>query len=437
MSYDPLNDGERPPENNNEKKQLSSGKTEIAADVQQHKVTADDNDIRLDRWFKRHIPQISFAMVSRWSRTGQIRVDGKRADPGLRVKTGQIIRVPPIEENNDRPAPSRRAPLNDAQISKAQNMVIYKDKSAIIINKPPGLATQGGTKMTQHVDGLLDALCYEMDHRPKLVHRLDKDTSGALLLARTAGNASHFSKHFAGRTARKIYWAIVMGVPDIDDGIIDLPLGKQPSSGGEKMHVDEEEGQSAKSRYRVIERVGNRAAWVELTPYTGRTHQLRVHMAAIGHPIVGDGKYGGKECFLTGEISRKMHLHARRIRIAAPGGGILDVKADLPEHFASTMDSLGLDVHDGDLPIDEGRGPITKAIKKKIAKNYSKSMRKDSRGSRRTRGEDKKSGRSSKPETRSGGRYDNGGAGKVGARKSGPTKGKGSTVRSPKKGRKI
>lgn len=391
MNYDPLNDHSDDKSVDSEKlaKDIRNNKdkTEIAADVQQYEVSPDDDDIRLDRWFKRHIPIVSFAMVSRWSRTGQIRVDGKRADPGLRVKKGQIIRVPPIEENESRPAPKRRAPLNEAQIAKAQNMMIYKDKSAIIINKPPGLATQGGTNMTQHVDGLLDALCYEYDHRPKLVHRLDKDTSGALLLARTAGSASHFSKQFAGRTARKIYWAIVMGVPDIDDGIIDLPLGKQPSSGGEKMQVDEEEGQSAKSRYRVIERVGNRAAWVELTPYTGRTHQLRVHMAAIGHPIVGDGKYGGKECFLTGEISRKMHLHARRIRIASPGGGTLDVRADLPEHFASTMDALGLEISEGDLPLDEGREPITKAIKKKIAKNFSKSMRKDQSGERKSKGE--------------------------------------------------
>ncbi len=395
--------------------------SKISDDVQQFTVDTDDEGIRLDRWFKRHMQQVSFAMVSRWSRTGQLRVDGKRADPGLRIEAGQIIRVPPIEEQNDRPPPRQRMPLTESQIAMAQDMVIYKDKSAVIINKPPGLATQGGTKMTQHVDGLLDALCYENDHRPKLVHRLDKDTSGVLLLARTAGNASHFSKHFSGRSARKIYWAIVMGVPNIDDGIIDLPLAKQPSSGGEKMHVDEENGQSAKSRYRIIERIGNRAAWVELTPYTGRTHQLRVHMAAIGHPIVGDGKYGGKESFLAGEISRKMHLHARRLRIANPAGGKLDVRADLPEHFAATMDALGLDANDGDLPIDEGRGPVTKAIKKKIAKNHSKSMRKEQRGERRSRGDIP---RGKKATGKVKGRT--GTSDYKPARKSGPTKGKGS-----------
>jgi len=399
-------------------KKIKSGK--LSEDVQQFTVDADDDGIRLDRWFKRHMQQISFAMVSRWSRTGQLRIDGKRAEPGLRIATGQIIRVPPIEDQSDRPTQSRRMPMTEQQISNAQAMVIYRDKAAIVINKPPGLATQGGTKMTQHVDGMLDALYFDMDKRPKLVHRLDKDTSGALLVARTAGSASHFSKHFSGRSARKIYWAIVMGVPEIEDGIVDLPLAKQPSSGGEKMHVDEENGQSAKSRYRIIEKIGKRAAWVELTPYTGRTHQLRVHMAAIGHPIVGDGKYGGKESYLTGEISRKMHLHARRIRIASPAGGKIDVRADLPEHFASTMAALGLDANDGDLKIDEGRGPITKAIKKKIAKNHSKTMRKEKREERRSRGDKSRS------------RKTNGRSGLV-ARKSGPTKGKGSVKKKGKR----
>jgi hypothetical protein len=157
--------------------------------------------------------------------------------------------------------------------------------------------------------------------RPRLVHRLDKDTSGVLLIARTPGSAAFFSKRFSGRTARKIYWALVVGVPDIDDGMIELPLAKQPGTGGEKMMVDESgDGQPARTRYRVIDRRGQRAAWVELQPLTGRTHQLRVHMAAIGHPIVGDGKYGGQDAFLTGSISRKMHLHARRLIIDHPDG---------------------------------------------------------------------------------------------------------------------
>src|SRR4029078_4967615 len=161
-------------------------------------------------------------------------------------------------------------------------------------------------------------------------HRLDKDTSGVLLVARTPGSAAFFSKRFSGRSAKKIYWALVVGVPEVADGTIDAPLAKQPGTGGEKMHGDNEGGQAARTRYRVIDRAGNRAAWVELQPLTGRTHQLRVHLAAIGHPIVADVKYAGQAAFLTGSISRKMHLHARRLRIEHPDGGHIDVTAPLP-----------------------------------------------------------------------------------------------------------
>ena len=198
-------------------------------------------------------------------------------------------------------------------------MVIFEDPHAFVLNKPPGLATQGGTKTTKHLDRLLDGLANDDGDRPKLVHRLDKDTSGALLVAKTARSAGHFSKAFAGRTARKVYWALVVGVPPGEEGLIDAPLAKQPGSGGEKMQIDKEYGQPAKTRWRLIDRAGNRAAWLELQPLTGRTHQLRAHMAAIGFPIVGDAKYGGAEAFLTGGISRKMHLHARRLKIDAPG----------------------------------------------------------------------------------------------------------------------
>jgi 23S rRNA pseudouridine955/2504/2580 synthase len=232
---------------------------------------------------------------------------------------------------------------------------------------------------------LLDGLYFDLDTRPKLVHRLDKDTSGALVLARTARAAAYFSKSFSGRTARKTYWAIVVGVPSIEDGFIDLPLGKQPGTGGEKMQVDEKEGQPARTRYRVIDRAGNRAAWVELQPHTGRTHQLRVHMAAIGHPIVGDGKYGMAEAFLSGSISRKMHLHARRIRIDHPDGGKLDVTADLPTHFAETLVQLGFTLEDGDkLPPDE-KVPFTKEQEKAKAKAHAKTYRKERRGERQGR----------------------------------------------------
>ena len=314
--------------------------------VRQFTVGHDDDGVRLDRWFKRHLPQIGFATVSRWARTGQIRIDGKRADPADRVAAGQIVRVPP---GGSEPAKAERVrrELTDAQIKMADAMVIHRDRAAIVLNKFPGLATQGGSGTFEHVDGLLDAFALD-GPRPRLVHRLDKDTSGVLLIAATPGSAAYFSRRFSGRSARKVYWALVTGVPPIEDGLIELSLGKQPGSGGEKMMVvPDGEGQIARTRYRVIDRAGNRASWVELQPLTGRTHQLRVHMAAIGHPIVGDGKYGGMEAFLTGTISRKMHLHARQLVIDHPDGTPLDVIADLPDHFANSMDQLGFNLADG------------------------------------------------------------------------------------------
>ena len=358
-------------------------------------VKPDDDGIRLDRWFKRHLPDASFNLVSRWARTGQLRVDGKRATPGDRIETGQSIRVPPAEapaEREGKPAPAprpkkERPVLSEDETAFAMEMVIYKDDAAIVLNKPPGLATQGGTKTDEHVDRLLDALWFEQDGRPKLVHRLDKDTSGALIVARTARTAGFFAKAFSSRTARKVYWALVVGVPPINDGMIELPIAKQPGTGGEKMHVDQKEGSPARTRYRVIERAGNTAAWVELQPFTGRTHQLRVHMAAIGFPIVGDGKYGGRDAFLTGTVSRKMHLHARRLRIDSPDGGQIDIRADLPPHFAETLEQMAFDIELGDaLVLDEVKFKDTAEGKARIVKNIAKSARKDRKGERRSRG---------------------------------------------------
>jgi 23S rRNA pseudouridine955/2504/2580 synthase len=264
-------------------------------------------------------------------------------------------------------------------------MVIYEDPGAFVLNKPPGLATQGGTKTTQHLDRLLDGLGDDRG-RPKLVHRLDKDTSGALLVARTARAAGHFAKAFSGRTAKKVYWALVVGVPDADEGTIDAPLAKQPGTGGEKMHIDEEHGLPAKTRWRTIDRAGNRAAWVELQPLTGRTHQLRAHMAAIGHPIVGDAKYGGAEAFLTGGISRKLHLHARRIRIDAPDGGKIDVTAELPTHFAETLNTIGFSPMAGDSMSMEKPTAPTRESRQRKAAAAAKTKRRERRGERRSRG---------------------------------------------------
>ena len=353
-------------------------------------VAADDDGIRLDRWFKRHQPETSFNTVSRWARTGQLRLDGKRATPADRVEPGQTIRVPPLEPVRAATAarPKRERPqLSEDEAEFARSLVIHRDAAAIVVNKPPGLATQGGTRTERHLDGLLDALTFGSEGRPKLVHRLDKDTSGALVVARNARAAAAFAKSFSSRTARKVYWAIVAGVPSPDDGLINLPIAKQPGTGGEKMHVSEEAGSPARTRYRVIERAGNRAAFVELQPLTGRTHQLRVHLAAIGHPIVGDGKYGGPDAFLTGGISRKMHLHARRIRIDHPDGEPIDVTADLPQHFADSLTHLGFSTAEGDaLPLDEPKAADTPEGQRRAAAHAARDRRRERRGERRGRG---------------------------------------------------
>jgi 23S rRNA pseudouridine955/2504/2580 synthase len=359
--------------------------------VRQFTVGTDDDGIRLDRWFKRHLPQVSFGMVSKWARTGQVRVDGKRAKPEDRLVAGQVLRVPPGGEATTK-KPRAVMPLTEEQFAQAEAMLIERTESALVLNKPPGLATQGGTKTHSHVDGLLDAYAGEDEPRPRLVHRLDKDTSGVLLVARTPGSAAFFSKRFSGRSAKKVYWALVVGVPDVAEGMIDAAIAKQPGTGGEKMHVDEENGQPARTKYRIVERAGNRAAWLELEPLTGRTHQLRVHCAAIGHPIVGDGKYGGQEAFLTGSISRKMHLHARRLIIDAPkgskgGGGKLDVTAELPEHFAATMEQMGFDLSLSDAAPERGPPPPDRAQKKQAARQHAKQVRKGRRGERRSRAE--------------------------------------------------
>lgn len=349
-------------------------------------VSEDDDGIRLDRWFKRHMPEVSFNMVSRWARTGLLRLNGEKATPGDRIEMGQQIRVPPAAEQSARPqrVQRQREPLSEDEEQFVRDMVIYQDPQAFVLNKPPGLATQGGTKTTQHLDRLLDGIGDDRG-RPKLVHRLDKDTSGALLVARTARAAGHFAKSFSGRTARKIYWALVVGVPDSDEGMIDAPLAKQPGTGGEKMHISEEAGLPAKTKWRTIDRAGNRAAWVELQPLTGRTHQLRAHMAAIGHPIVGDAKYGGADAFLTGGISRKLHLHARRIRIDAPEGGKIDVTAELPSHFAESLSTLGFEPLAGDsMPLEQPKA-TPEAKQRKVAA-AAKARRRERRGERRNRG---------------------------------------------------
>jgi 23S rRNA pseudouridine955/2504/2580 synthase len=311
----------------------------------EHTVTQDDTGIRLDRWFKRHMPHVSHGLLEKSLRKGDVRVGGKKAKASDRLETGHVIFVSDkglgIRKGIDDVEREPRAvlpSLSPEDIILMQEAVLFKNKEAIVINKPPGLAVQGGSGIKRSVDGMLGALRLELNEKPKLVHRLDKDTSGVLVLARSAAAAAKLAKAFAGKTAEKTYWALVKGVPDILDGKIDLPLSKQEEGDHEKVGIDEEDGKRAVTHYRVIERLSRTLAWVELMPITGRTHQLRVHMAAIGHPIIGDGKYGARDAMLEG-ISNKLHLHARRIVIP----GMLDVSAPLPKHMKESWKTLGLE----------------------------------------------------------------------------------------------
>jgi 23S rRNA pseudouridine955/2504/2580 synthase len=313
--------------------------------VETRTVSADEADIRLDRWFKRHFPDLGHGHLQKLLRTGQVRVDGKRADAATRLEAGQAIRIPPLNVPAEAVGAPRAKPapvISDKEIAALQARVLYKDDDVIAIDKPAGLAVQGGTGTSKHLDAMLDALRFGSAERPRLVHRLDKDTSGVLVLARTVFAASRLAEIFRGRDARKIYWAVTVGVPKPYQGKIDLALAKEGGSHGERVATDEDDGKKAVTFYSVLENAGKQAAFVALWPRTGRTHQLRVHMAAIGTPILGDGKYAGQDAFLPGaEVPRQLHLHARRLIIPHPRTGKpIDVTAPLPEHMLATWKYL-------------------------------------------------------------------------------------------------
>ncbi len=327
--------------------------------VEHHVVTAADAGIRLDRWFRRHFPGLRHGALVKLMRTGQIRLDGARVGPGTRIAAGQTIRIPPLAAGATTPRQTTAArPVpGKADIRLVRSWVLHEDDAVIVLNKPPGLATQGGPGITRHVDGLLDALrSGGADERPRLVHRLDRDTSGVLLLARTASAAAALAKSFRSRAAEKLYWALVVGTPRPPRGKIVAAVEKTPGRAGERMGVSEG-GKPARTLYRSIDHAGRKAAWLALQPLSGRTHQLRVHCAHIGHPIVGDGKYGGAAAHLTGVVSRKLHLHARRIRVPHPAGGVLDVRAPLPPHMAETWTTFGWGEDPvADVFLDDGDG---------------------------------------------------------------------------------
>ena len=305
-------------------------------------VSEDEADIRLDRYFRRHYPHLTQGALQKLCRTGQIRVDGKRAEANTRLAPGQSVRVPPIPVAAKATRDASKT-LNPKLVSEIQKMVVYSDPQIIVLNKPSGLATQGGPGITHHVDMMLDGLREGDDPRPRLVHRIDRDTSGLLLLARTPGVAAKLAAAFRGRDVKKTYWAVVVGRPDPMSGQIDQPLarlGAGPGSITIAADRDDEDAQSARTDYEVLDSAARKFAWLGLSPLTGRTHQLRVHCESLGTPILGDPKYGGDKAHVDGFADR-LHLHARSLVLPHPAGGWLEVSAELPPHMKETFKTLG------------------------------------------------------------------------------------------------
>jgi 23S rRNA pseudouridine955/2504/2580 synthase len=317
-------------------------------------VAEEDGSVRLDRWFRRHYPALGHGRLEKLLRTGRIRVDGKRAHSGDRIAPGQAIHIPPLDELAA-PAPPLLPSPRPGDEAMLRDAILHRDDAVIVLNKPPGLAVQGGSGTERHVDGLLDALRFGSDVRPRLVHRLDKETSGVLVIARTLAAASFLTRAFREKTTRKIYWAIVVGLPKPPQGRINLALAKLPGRNGERVRANADDGRRAVTYYRVIDSAGAQASWLALQPVTGRTHQLRAHCAAIGTPILGDGKYGAAAAHLAGVPgAKRIHLHARALSIPHPLGGMLQVTAPLPHHMRESWDFFGFaaDVEDpfADLP---------------------------------------------------------------------------------------
>lgn len=310
-------------------------------------VDKDDEDIRLDRWLRRRLPDIKYGQLAKWLRTGQIRVDGHRAKPGQRLTQGQSVRLPPIKSQPPHSHTFKNIgnsyKTNSVDTKNLRNMILFCDKSLLALNKPSGLAVQGGSKTFKHLDGMLDVLRFTALERPRLVHRLDKDTSGVLLLARNSNAASNLIAQFREQSMTKNYWALVVGVPFPSSGIIELPLLKSAGQGGEKMRPSPELGKKATTHYSIVSNAGQSISWLKLTPKTGRTHQLRAHCKALGTPIVGDGKYGGKEAYIEG-LPKKLHLHARSIAFIHPiTGKRIEIIAPLKSQCLESWNMLDFD----------------------------------------------------------------------------------------------
>lgn len=297
-------------------------------------IKSEDDGIRLNRWFLKYYPGLGLGRLQKLLRTKQIKVDGKRVEASTRLCVGQEMRIPPLDSEKSIPG-GNHISASDAQY--IERMVIYKDEKIIVLNKPSGLAVQGGTHIIRHVDGLLDALQFEMPEKPKLVHRIDKDTSGILVLARSRKMADILTKAFREHTLEKEYLALTRGVPANSNGEIKMPLEKV----GERFCVSKQ-GKSAVTQYAVIDTVGNRYALVSAFPLTGRTHQIRVHLEYIGAPIAGDDRYFGRERDKSKIFANKLYLHAYKMDLSFVYGKKMVVKAELPDYFKGSLEGLGL-----------------------------------------------------------------------------------------------
>jgi 23S rRNA pseudouridine955/2504/2580 synthase len=314
--------------------------------VQIAKVTADEAGMRVDRFVEARFPGLAFSHIQRIIRKGELRVNGKRAQPKQRLEAGQAVRIPPLRLDQPRPS-GGDAKARDQTRDFLKSITLYEDADVLVLNKPMGLAVQGGSGTTRHLDGMLEARRDAQGQRPRLVHRLDKDTAGCLLVAKTRFAASALAKTFRSRAARKIYWALIAGVPKPRQGRISTFLAKEEREDDSFMRVARhgEEGAShAVTYYAVIDTAARQLAWLSLKPVTGRTHQLRAHMAHIGHPIVGDAKYFSKENWqLPGGMQDRLHLLARRIVVPHPRGGVIDITAPLPPHMRQSWNLIGFD----------------------------------------------------------------------------------------------
>jgi 23S rRNA pseudouridine955/2504/2580 synthase len=342
--------------------------------VQTLQVTEDEEGLRLDRWFKRRLPTLSLSHLNKIVRTGQVRVDGARVKTATRLASGQKVRVPPVDVA---PPPAKQMVVSEADRRAIRDMILYEDKDLMVLNKPFGLAVQGGSGTKHHIDGMLASLADEKGERPVLVHRLDRDTSGVLLVAKSRRIAAKLGEIFRSRQAQKIYWALVEGVPKPTQGRISLFLAKgegmgaaraeakaeKDRSGLEKMRIakhGDADAQHSVTYYAVVDKIAPRLAWLSMKPITGRTHQLRAHAEAIGHPIIGDPKYTGDANAprrhdpvrqIPDSVEFKLHLLARRLVLPHPRGGTLDVTAPLPPHMQKSFELFGFDVKRDD-PIE-------------------------------------------------------------------------------------